>query len=135
MGLFNTVGIKMTEQGLDALWLKQQVIGHNLANSSTPGYKARYVTFSEKLKKELKCKAPEHIYDEEHYHEQVEETSNGLFDVKIGTAYDKNRRPDENDVDVDQQNLELARTQIQYDLLSRSMSTHMSMLKSATNAK
>ncbi len=41
-----------TEQAvIDALWLKQQVTSHNIANVETPGYKAKQVEFSEILKK------------------------------------------------------------------------------------
>ena len=28
---------------MDALWQKQQVISHNIANVETPGYKAKHV--------------------------------------------------------------------------------------------
>lgn len=135
MSLFNTMGMKISEQGLEALWLKQQIIGQNLSNSTTPGYKAKYVTFSEKLKEQLECKSEQHVYAEQLYHQGENISGEGLFDVKIGTAYNKNRRNDENDVDVDQQNLELARTQIQYDLLSRNMTTNLTMFKQVINAR
>ena len=34
--------VKALSSGMDALWQKQQVISHNIANVETPGYKAKH---------------------------------------------------------------------------------------------
>ena len=50
--LFNN-SIFMTEKMADYLWQKQQVTLNNIANASTPGYKAQYVTFQDELKRNI----------------------------------------------------------------------------------
>ena len=54
MGLFDSNAFKITEQGLDAAWYKQQVISHNIANVSTPDFKAKTVDFGLVLKEKMK---------------------------------------------------------------------------------
>ena len=60
MGLFDSAAFKITEQGLDAAWYKQEVIRHNIANITTPDYKAKTVNFGLVLKERMKC--PYHGY-------------------------------------------------------------------------
>ena len=40
MPLFDDRAVGALERGMDAMWLKQQVASHNIANVETPGYKA-----------------------------------------------------------------------------------------------
>ena len=55
MGLFDGTVQKLSEQTLDAAWYKQQVISNNIANSSTPGYKAKSVEFGIILQEKCRC--------------------------------------------------------------------------------
>src|SRR5690554_6028727 len=41
--LFNRTAL--TEKALDASWLRNEVIAHNIANVDTPGYKRKTVSF------------------------------------------------------------------------------------------
>jgi len=43
----------MSQKMADYLWQKEQVTLNNIANVSTPGYKAQYVTFEDELKTKL----------------------------------------------------------------------------------
>lgn len=45
--------INLLQSALDAASLRQQVISNNLANSETPGYKAKQVVFEDVLKQHL----------------------------------------------------------------------------------
>ena len=49
--------IRMTEKTLDFLWKRQEVISNNIANDSTPGYKAKVLTFEDNLKRSLRTLA------------------------------------------------------------------------------
>lgn len=51
MAFWEDPSVKALSSGMDALWQKQQVISHNIANVETPGYKAKHVEFKEVLKK------------------------------------------------------------------------------------
>ena len=42
------------ERGLDAAWLRNDVIAQNIANVDTPGYKRKIVQFEEFLDNEMK---------------------------------------------------------------------------------
>lgn len=42
------------ERGLDAAWLRNDVISQNIANVDTPGYKRKVVQFEEFLNNEMK---------------------------------------------------------------------------------
>ena len=42
------------ERGLDAAWLRNDVISQNIANVDTPGYKRKVVRFEEFLDNEMK---------------------------------------------------------------------------------
>ncbi|NLJ16931.1 MAG: flagellar basal body rod protein FlgB, partial [Clostridiales bacterium] len=50
MAIFDTTSFRITSQGLDILWKKQEVISQNIANKDTPDYKAKYVDFYSVLK-------------------------------------------------------------------------------------
>lgn len=51
MAFWEDPSVKALSSGMDALWQKQQVISHNIANVETPGYKAKHVEFKEVLKR------------------------------------------------------------------------------------
>ena len=80
MGLFDSAAFKITEQGLDAAWYKQQVISHNIANVSTPDYKAKTVNFGLVLKEEI-CKCS--------YHTPTD-NEKGNVSLKVATTYETN---------------------------------------------
>lgn len=52
MAFWEDPSVKALSSGMDALWQKQQVISHNIANVETPGYKAKHVEFKEVLKRQ-----------------------------------------------------------------------------------
>jgi flagellar basal-body rod protein FlgB len=106
--LGNTVS--MSEKSLDFLWQKQQVTMNNIANVDTPGYKSQYVTFEEEFKKQLK--AASQSGDSSQMREAI---SNAR--TMVHTTDSESARLDENNVDMDVENVELARTSLQYQYL------------------
>ena len=49
MPLFEDAAFRALQSGLDAMWLKQQVASHNIANVGTPDFKAKKVEFKQVL--------------------------------------------------------------------------------------
>ncbi|MCL1806827.1 MAG: flagellar basal body rod protein FlgB [Oscillospiraceae bacterium] len=45
--------IDLMQRGMDAAWMRQEVISHNIANVDTPGYKAQHVEFEVVLRAAL----------------------------------------------------------------------------------
>ncbi len=114
--------INMAQKSLDYLWKKQGVISENIANQDTPGYKSRYVTFENELKRNLSKAA-------ESTNEGYEEVIKGT-DFKINTTENESARLDGNNVNTDAEYVELARTSIQYQYSIRAMSDEFTRLKS-----
>lgn len=124
MALFNTNSFRITEQGLSVLWQKQQVISQNIANQNTPGYNCKYLDFYAVLKNKL-----------ENSSVIGGKASKGAKQIDlVTTVYEDeitNTQPDGNNVDVDSQSTELAKTQLHYNALINQMNGEFSRLRSA----
>jgi flagellar basal-body rod protein FlgB len=113
--------LSIAQKSLDALWLKQKVISSNIANIDTPGYKSRAVKFEELLKSALKRTASGAGRD------SILDRLKPEVVKRTGTQ----AREDGNNVDIDAENVELVRTQLQYEFMTRALSDEMSRLKYA----
>ena len=105
------------EKSLDALWLKQNVISNNIANVDTPGYKSQEVKFENLLSEAVS-------------------NSSDISNLEVPNAViikneDTSVRVDGNNVDIDTENLELYRTQIQYEYMVQKLSDQYSNIKIA----
>lgn len=119
--LFNNA-VFMSQKMADYLWQKQQVTSNNIANVSTPGYKAQYVTFQEELKNQLNS------YD----NFATSSIRSGIEDasIRIETKEDKTTRLDENNVNMDVEQVELASAQIQYQMTIENINYEFNRLRS-----
>lgn len=120
----NARNLTVVQKSLDALWTKQKVINSNIANLDTPGYKSKSVAFEDILNDTLKTSF----------------TNNESFENKLNAIKPQiientqtSMRDDGNNVDIDEQNIELTRVMIQYEFMSRSISSDISRLKYAIN--
>ena len=144
MGLFDSAAFKITEQGLDAAWYKQEVIRHNIANITTPDYKAKTVNFGLVLKERMKC--PYHGYkycphDRLSSGESGETTvsqsnaSSGNSDelVWVNTTYETNTSQllNGNNVDIEKESTELVDVQYQYKTMIDYMNSQYAMIRRA----
>jgi len=126
MNLSNNINLNLLNKSLDGLWLKQQVTMDNIANYSTPEYKSKFVDFESQLKEKI-----ENITSRKHIKrtklsEEIEES-----DIIIGENDNLSSRLDGNNVDLEKENLELAKTQLQYMYTVTEMNSYFSKLKSA----
>ena len=55
MPLFEDAAFRALQSGLDAMWLKQQVASHNIANVETPDFKAKKVEFKRRQMGTVLC--------------------------------------------------------------------------------
>ena len=115
--------LKATQKSLDSLWVRQKVISNNIANIDTPGYKSKTVKFEEMLEKIL-------ISGEEK--SAVRDRLSSL-EPKILENDSTSLREDGNNVDIDSENIELARTQVQYEYMINIISSEISRMKYAIN--
>jgi flagellar basal-body rod protein FlgB len=121
MNLIFGNNISMAEKTLDYLWSKQKVTLNNIANGDTPGYKAQYVTFEDEFRKRLM-------------------TGNKGTSQDIGNIIGSSRhfirntdnesaRMDGNNVNMDVENVELARTTLQYQYELNALNSEISRLR------
>lgn len=143
MGLFDSAAFKITEQGLDAAWYKQQVISHNIANVSTPDFKAKTVDFGLVLKEKMKCpyhgrtSCPHDHLRSENGSAQVSGSgaSSGNDDelVWVNTTYetDTSQLLNGNNVDIEKEGLSLVDVQYQYKTMIDYMNSQYAMIRCA----
>lgn len=97
--------IDLSNQVLDATMLRFNTLSGNVANVETPGYKRQDVAFQQKLQRELEKNDPK---------------ARDLNNVKPIVYEDKGayaQRLDGNNVDIDKEMAELAKTKLRYDTL------------------
>ena len=116
--------INVLEKAADASWLRDQCIANNIANVDTPGYKRQDVDFESVLEKELGYRR---------YKSMDEKVANvNLSKLKVGAYTDTanfSYRTDKNNVDIENENVLLARNQIQYQGLMRGINAEFDNLK------
>ncbi|MFV0238792.1 MAG: flagellar basal body rod protein FlgB [Lacrimispora sphenoides] len=111
----------MAEKTLDYLWSKQQVTLNNIANGETPGYKARYVTFEDEFRKRL-------LAGREGTSKDIGEAISSSRHYTHETRYES-ARMDGNNVNMDVENVELARTTLQYQYQLNALNSEVSRLR------
>jgi len=119
--LFNN-SVLVSQRMADYLWQKQQVTLNNIANSSTPGYKAQYVTFQDELKRKMD------FYGEMgsgKVRDGIEESS-----IRVHTKKDESSRLDGNNVNMDVEQVELASATIQYQMAINSINNEFNRIRS-----
>lgn len=116
------------QRALDGSWQRQRAIANNIANHETPGYKAIKVDFEKSLETEIK-KLENGIPTKEKIAEGIDSLKNS--EINVFSDYSTSNRADGNNVDMDLENIEMAKTQIQYQYLTRSMTDMFARLRYA----
>lgn len=117
--------INVLDSAADASALRNKILGDNIANVDTPGYKRQDVAFEEELRRALKNSR----------YESLDDKVAGARLKNIGTVYTDNAnysyRMDRNNVDIDNENVELASNQLKYNGLVQSMTSEFKNLQTA----
>ncbi len=124
--LDSNVPIALIGRDLDGLWARQQAISDNLANFETPGYQAKSVSFEEKLQD---C-----LDDAGATRREKAETIEGVS-PRVTVDSGRSERADGNSVDLEQQEIEMARTSLNYSCSLAALSDTFSRLRTAIAGK
>lgn len=118
--LFNDITATALSKTLDAAAARQKAIANNIANVETPGYKRTQVTFEDELRRILDLKTGS-------------ELRTGLQELTPVTQTDVQSpaRPDGNNVNIDAEMSDLARTSLKYRAAAVMLQGKTSMLKAA----
>jgi flagellar basal-body rod protein FlgB len=106
MDWMDSVSTSLLNKDLDGLWERQRAISDNIANYETPGYKTKNVSFENQLESQVSDSG------DSTRSELIEniDNINPVTSVSDGDTY----RADGNGVDLEEQNVNLARTEINY---------------------
>ncbi|SHJ05487.1 flagellar basal body rod protein FlgB [Lutispora thermophila] len=118
----------LLERALDACWVKNEAISNNIANAETPGYKKFRVYFEASVNKFNTGsihKSPNFL--------PIGKDRTMSKDIKVTRDYSTSMRADGNNVDVDEENAELAKNSIQYNILANQLIGQLSIIKKAIN--
>ena len=121
-------GITLTEKMLDFLWGRQTVTLNNNANDDTPGFKSQYISFENILGEKLKDASAGW-----RPMKQVEQAINSTR-ASLHTTRAESTRLDGNNVDMDQEQVDLARTALEYQYMVASIGNDISRLQSAVRS-
>lgn len=116
--------INVMGKAADASWIRNEAISNNIANADTPGYKRQDINFEDELKRALKNSRYESM-DSKVRHLRVKELEPRTF-----TDYDSfSYRLDGNNVDIDTENVMLAKNQVKYEGIMNSVTAEFQNLK------
>ena len=117
--------VNLMDKAADAAWIRNEVISNNISNATTPGYKRQDVSFEAELEKALSGTRYISMDD------KVANLSLDRLKPRTYTDYASfSYRLDGNNVDIETENVVLAKNQIKYEGLMRSITQEFQNLKS-----
>ena len=126
-GLYGN-GVALTEKMLDFLWARQNITLNNIANVDTPGFKTQYMTFEEEMAGRISA-----AKNSRRPMSAVNQAINGTH-ASLHTTRAESSRLDGNNVDMDQEQVELVRTTIEYQYMTSSINNDLNRLRSAAKS-
>ncbi len=114
----------LLEKSMGFLWTKQAALLDNVANAETPNYKTKVVTFEESLRTRLE-QAGRGPAPRSRVREALEDSEVTVFEAQDVT------RMDDNGVNVNEQLVEAVRNAYQIQYVMQSISSNLSVLRSA----
>ncbi|MDD2568467.1 MAG: flagellar basal body rod protein FlgB [Clostridia bacterium] len=119
MNWLDSVSLNLINKNLDGLWTRQQAISDNIANYETPGYKVKQISFEDALRKQFKKTATEN--------DLINNIKNTQPELTV--LDNETMRLDDNGVDLEKENIELVRTQLNYYYSLQQISDQFSRLR------
>ncbi len=117
--------INVLDKAADASWLRNEAIANNIANATTPGYKREDITFQKELSKAIKHSGYSNM-DDTVKHLRTDQLEARTYKDYSGYSY----RLDGNNVDIETENVMLAKNQLMYEGLLNSIGQEFTNLQS-----
>jgi flagellar basal-body rod protein FlgB len=117
-------------RGMDAAWMRQEVISHNIANVDTPGYKQQTVEFESMLRAAMSSgdQLQGTRTNEKHFHIGAPTDPTTVAPVTVGNVH-FNIRMDENNVDIDHEMHSMAANYIRYSTMQAQVTSEFNRMK------
>ena len=120
--------INVLDKAADGSWARNNAIANNIANIDTPNYKRQDVSFQAELQHALK--ASKYTSLDTKVRELNENGRLSHIEPRTYTDYaNYSYRLDKNNVDIDNENVELASNQIVYQAIVQSINSEFQNLK------
>ncbi len=113
--LFSDKALMAAKYALDGLSFRQELIGQNLANVDTPGYKSQTVTFEQALKRALNHDQAVALNTTHVRHMPIGKQV-AAYQVKERTG--GSSRADGNNVDIDVEMVNMSENTLKFDAMS-----------------
>lgn len=130
--LLSSASMEVMQKGLDASALRQKVIANNLANVSTPGFKASEVSFEEELKIALAGGQTKDSLAGVRTHAKhipIGDPAGLEAGPQVRELTGTTFRNDDNNVDIDREMAMLAKNSIVYNALAQKVAGDFAKLK------
>lgn len=130
-GIYIMIGDSLTtavlHRAMDGIWQREKAVAANIANHETPGYKAIKVTFEDALDRAATDvrRAGRH----EGLPRRLETVKNAAIGVFQDNTFAE--RADSSNVNLELENIEMAKVQMQYSYLSRELTDTFTRLRYA----
>lgn len=109
MGWLDNNSIALSNKSLDYLWEKQKIISENIANNDTPGYKAKTISFEDELNSNLETFRNRKSFKNLDIQKAISDSK-----IRVDVTKEESVRLDGNNVNLDTEQVELSRAQLQY---------------------
>jgi flagellar basal-body rod protein FlgB len=127
--------LRIAQRALDGLSVRRDVIGQNVANVDTPGYRAQQVSFENVLSDATRSNSGTLKMAVTNTAHKAKSTNSSSDLVKVSPRNGGSVRADGNNVDIDQELTELTETGIRYETISTSVSNKFSLMKALAESR
>jgi flagellar basal-body rod protein FlgB len=117
----------IAKRALDGLSARRDMIGQNISNVDTPGYKAQEVSFEGVLKQTINKTSSVALKTTKARH--LQGATGGTNMLQVGNRQGGSSRADGNNVDIDQELIQMTETGIRYQAISQAVSKKLSLIK------
>jgi flagellar basal-body rod protein FlgB len=126
-GILTDRTLALMGHSLDRLSRTQQVIGHNVANVDTPGYRAKTLSFDATLEHAMGASGQLALARTNARH--IDPAAPALAEPRVVDRDNPNMRVDGNTVDINQEMVHLVETGLKYRAIAQLASKRLALLK------
>ena len=119
--------LRAARLALNGLAKRQEIIGHNLANVDTPGYRAQTLDFESALQRAMR--PAQNIRLETTLDTHLAAPANQIAAFRINQRQGGSLRADGNNVDIDVELTQMTETSLRYESLTRLVNKKFSLLR------
>ena len=122
------------EKALDAAWLRNETLSHNIANVDTPAYQRKDVDFEKYLRNALDSNLDDTIVNRKFNFRFTDKTDIGSVKPVVKEEYNTMAmRIDGNNVDIDEEMAQMAKNTIRYNVMIANVNDKFSRILHAVS--